>query len=113
MYCGVCQNDLGAQTDVIDNASKAEAISLLLRTMSPKVIASDEIACKEDVDAIRIAHGTGVAIIATTHGNNLAEIKQRALLKPLFDEKIFSRAIILKRDFSTLDSVTYTKAVEL
>ena len=113
MYCGVCQNDLGAQTDLIDNAPKAEAISLLLRTMSPKVIASDEIACKKDVDAIRIAHGTGVAIIATTHGNNLAEVKQRALLKTLFDEKVFSRAVILKRDFSTLDSVTYTKAVEL
>ena len=113
MYCSVCQNDLGAQTDVIDNAPKAEAISLLLRTMSPKVIASDEIACQKDVDAIRLAHGTGVAIIATTHGSNLAEVKQRALLKPLFEDGVFARAIILKRDFSTLDSVSYTKAVEL
>lgn len=113
MYGGVPQNDLGAQTDLIDNAPKAEAISLLLRTMSPKVIVSDEIACVKDVEAIRLAHGTGVEIIATTHGKNLAEVKQREILKPLFSDGVFSQAILLSRDFSTLNSVTYTKAVEL
>lgn len=113
MYGGVLQNDLGAQTDLIDNAPKAEAISLLLRTMSPKVIVSDEIACESDVNAIRLAHGTGVSIIATTHGSSLAEVRQREVLKPLFADGVFRQAILLRRDFSALDSVTYTKAVEL
>ncbi len=113
LYQGVPQNQIGAQTDVIDNAPKAEAMLMLLRTMSPKVIVSDEIACKEDVSAIRLAHGTGVSVIATTHGEQMEEVKRRNLLKPLFEDKVFQKAILLKRDFSSVDSITYTRAVLL
>ncbi len=113
LYQGVPQNQIGAQTDVIDNAPKAEAMLMLLRTMSPKVIVSDEIACEEDVSAIRLAHGTGVSVIATTHGEQMEEVKRRNLLKPLFEDKVFQKAILLKRDFSSVDSVTYTRAVLL
>ena len=86
---------------------------MLLRTMSPKVIISDEIACREDVDAIRLAHGTGVSVIATTHGSEIEEVRQRNLLKPLFEEGVFKNAILLRRDFSMVDSVTYTRSVTL
>lgn len=113
MYRGVPQNDLGAQTDIIDNAPKAEAILMLLRTMSPKVIISDEISCQKDAQAIALAHGTGVAVVATTHGSDIDEVRNRNVLKPLFADKVFEKAILLRRDFSTLDSVTYTKAVDL
>ncbi len=113
LYQGIPQNQIGAQTDVIDNAPKSEAILMLLRTMSPKVIISDEIACKEDVDAIRLAHGTGVAVIATTHGSDVEEVKRRNLLKPLFEDKVFQKAILLRRDFSMVDSITYTRSVSL
>ncbi len=113
IYGGVPQNRIGAQTDVIDNAPKAEAIQMLLRTMSPKVIISDEIACEADVSAIRLAHGTGVSVIATTHGENVEEIKRRNLLKPLFEDKVFQKAILLRRDYSMVDSVTYTRSVAL
>ncbi len=113
IYGGVPQNDVGAQTDVIDNAPKAEAITMMLRTMSPKVIISDEIACEEDVAAIRLAHGTGVSVIATTHGSDIEEVKRRNLLKPLFQDGVFRKAILLRRDFSMVDSVTYTRSVLL
>ncbi len=113
LYQGVPQNQIGAQTDVIDNAPKSEAIQMLLRTMSPAVIISDEIACQEDVDAIRLAHGTGVAVIATTHGSEMEEVRQRNLLKPLFQDGVFQKAILLRRDFSMVDSVTFTRTVSL
>ncbi len=113
MYDGVLQNDLGAQTDLIDNAPKAEAISLLLRTMSPRVLVSDEIASAEDVNAIRIAHGTGVAILATTHGRDILEVKQRQLLKPLFRDGVFEQAILLHRDFSSPDARADTEVIAL
>lgn len=113
MYGGVPQNDVGAQTDIIDSAPKDEAILMMLRTMSPKVIISDEIASEKDVEAIRLAHGTGVSIVATTHGSDLDEVKNRQVLRPLFADKVVRKAILLRRDFSTLDSVTYTKSVEL
>ncbi len=113
MYGGVPENDVGAQTDIIDNAPKGQAILMLLRTMSPRVIISDEIAAKEDADAICLAHGTGVSVIATTHGESLAEVKKRLVLKPLFEMGVFKKAIIIERDFSTLNSITYTKMVNL
>lgn len=113
MYGGVPCNDIGAQTDVIDGAPKAEAIELLLRTMSPKIIAGDEIVSDEDVAALRIAAGTGVKIIATTHGSSTEEVLSRRVLKPMFEDKIFDSAIVIRRDFSTPESVTYTEAVRL
>lgn len=113
MYCGNPCNLVGAQTDVIDGAPKAEAIEMLLRTMSPKVIISDEIASERDVAALRRASGAGVAIIATAHGTSVEEVMRRNILLPIFKDKIFSQAIFLNRDFTTPDCIMYTKAVEL
>ncbi len=112
MYSGIPSNLVGAQTDVIDGAPKAEAIEMLLRTMSPEVIISDEIASEADVAALRGASGTGVSIIATTHGATIEDVMRRNTLLPLFKDKIFSQAVMISRDFSTPDSVTYTKVVE-
>ncbi len=113
MYRGVPCNDIGAQTDVIDGAPKADAVELLIRTMSPKVIASDEIASEADVEALRVAAGTGVKIIATTHGSSVEEALSRKVLQPMFEDKIFDSAILIRRDFSTPESVTYTEAISL
>ena len=113
MYRGVPCNDIGAQTDVVDGAPKAAAVELLLRTMSPKVIASDEIASEADVEALRVAAGTGVKIIATTHGSSGEEALSRKVLQPMFEDKIFDSAILIRRDFSTPESVTYTEAISL
>lgn len=113
VYRGIPTNSIGAQTDIIDGAPKAEAIEMLLRTMSPKVIFSDEIATEADVAALRAAAGTGVKIIASAHGDCVEEVMARNFLKPVFDDGIFSQAILLRRDFSSPESVTYTKAVRL
>ncbi len=113
IHSGMPSNLVGAQTDIIDGAPKAEAIEMLLRTMSPEVIISDEIASDADVAALRVASGTGVSVIATTHGSAIEDVMRRNILLPLFKDKIFSQAVMLSRDFSTPDSVTYTKVVEL
>lgn len=113
MYGGCPTNSLGAQTDVIDGAPKAEAIEMLIRTMSPRVIISDEIVSERDVSAIRRAAFTGASVIATAHGVSVEEVMRRNVLLPIFKDKVFSQAILLKRDFSTPESVTYTKVVKL
>lgn len=113
MYKGVPANDIGAQTDIIDGAPKAEAIEMLLRTMSPKVIATDEVATKEEAAAIISAFGTGVDVIATAHGENLSEVKQRPGISELLNIDVFKQAIILKRDFSTPDGIVSTEVVKL
>lgn len=55
MYKGIPQNDIGIRTDVIENISKAKGMKMLIRSMSPEVIACDEIGSKEDVEAIKEA----------------------------------------------------------
>ena len=113
MYNGIPQNDVGAQTDIIDNAPKSKAILMLLRTMSPRVIISDEIAAESDVEALRLAYGTGVSLIATTHGSNPEEVIKRKVLSPLFGDGIFEQIIILSRDLNTADSGIYTQIIKL
>ena len=52
-------------------------------------------------------------VIASCHGDNLEDVMSRRSLKPLFEDRVFKQAIILKRDFLDNESVTYTEVVEL
>lgn len=97
MYHGAMQNDVGLQTDVIDGAPKAESVIMLLRSMAPQVIISDEIATSADVEAISQAFGTGVGVIASAHGGSFEEVASRNLLQPLFAEGGFGQVIVLSR----------------
>ena len=53
MYKGIPQNDIGIRTDIIENISKSKGIKILIRSMSPEIIACDEIGSKEDIEAIK------------------------------------------------------------
>ena len=55
MYHGIPQNDIGIRTDIIENISKAKGMKMLIRSMTPEIIACDEIGSKEDVEAIKEA----------------------------------------------------------
>lgn len=68
---------VGVRTDVIDGASKAEAMMMLIRAMSPAVIATDELGRKEDFMAVEEAVHAGIAVIATLHGRNWQDVVHR------------------------------------
>ncbi len=42
-YQGIPQNDLGMRTDILDGCPKAEGMQMLIRSMSPVVVAVDEL----------------------------------------------------------------------
>ncbi len=96
-YQGVPQNRLGIRTDVLDRGPKKEGILLLIRSMSPEVIATDEIGTKEDVEVLKEALNAGVRVVTTVHGRNLQEIKSRPILQGLFTTGVFDRFITLSR----------------
>lgn len=54
-YLGRPQNDLGMRTDVLDGCPKAQGMLLLLRSMSPQVIAVDELGEETDRRALQKA----------------------------------------------------------
>ena len=97
VHGGEPQFQIGRQTDVLTAVSKAEGISMLLRTMTPQVIAVDEITDPKDLQAMTEAANCGVSFLATVHGRNLAEIQKRRLCCALLETEVFHHCVILER----------------
>ena len=74
---GTLGNDLGMRTDVLDGCPKAEGMIMLLRTMSPNVLMTDEIGSQQDCDAIAQALRSGVSVIASVHGRDRRDVVGR------------------------------------
>lgn len=96
-FQGVPQNDLGMRTDLLDGCPKAEGMMLLIRSMSPEVLAVDEIGGEKDICALESALCCGCRILATVHGNSLEDIRGKPLLGALTERKIFGRYVTLSR----------------
>lgn len=94
-YMGVPQNDIGTRADVLDACPKAEGMLMLLRSMSPKVIAVDEIGSREDVESIAYVINCGCSIVATIHGTTIDDIRTRPILRRLVEQRVFERYIVL------------------
>lgn len=92
---GVPQHDLGPRTDVLDACPKAEGMLMLIRSMSPQVIAVDEIGGIADVEAMEYALHCGCTMIATIHGHSLDEIKNKEVLQSLICSSGFNRFLVL------------------
>jgi len=97
-YQGVPQNDLGIRTDLLDCCPKAAGMMMLVRSMSPNVIAVDEIGDYGDIHAIESVINCGCKLIATVHGSSMEDIKCKPLLQKLVAEKVFERYVILHND---------------
>ena len=93
---GLPQLDIGGHTDVMTGVGKAESAMMLLKTMSPQLIAMDEISAPEDITAMSSAANCGVLLLATAHAGGLEDFSERPLYKRLCREKIFRRAVLIK-----------------
>lgn len=94
-YMGVPQNDLGIRTDILDCCPKAKGMMMLIRSMSPQVIAVDEIGSREDLEAIDHVISCGCKLISTVHGSSIEDIKSKPILGELLQKKLFERYVIL------------------
>ncbi|MGN0242489.1 MAG: stage III sporulation protein AA [Lachnospiraceae bacterium] len=94
-YHGIPQNDMGMRTDILDCCPKDQGMMMLVRSMSPQVIAVDEIGSREDVMAMEYVMNCGCRLLATVHGSSVDEVKQKPVLRKLIEEKIFQRYVIL------------------
>lgn len=94
-YQGIPQNDLGVRTDVLDCCPKAQGMMMLIRTMSPEVIAVDEIGGREDLEAMEYVVNCGCKILATVHGNSIEDVERKPILGKMVKARMFERYIIL------------------
>ena len=96
-YKGIPQNDIGIMTDVMSNIPKSLGIKMLIRSMSPQIIACDEIGGVGDVQAIKLAMYSGVKGIFTAHGSSLEEIMRNSELNTLIKENVIEKVVQLSK----------------
>ncbi|MCL1789800.1 MAG: stage III sporulation protein AA [Peptococcaceae bacterium] len=97
MWLGTAAYDLGWRTDVLDKCPKKLGIEMLVRTMSPDVIAVDELGGAGEAEAVREAARCGVKMLATCHGESLDDVAVRSVMQPLLDRGVFRRVVVLSR----------------
>lgn len=94
-FNGIPQNDVGKRTDVMDGVSKNDGIRMMVRSMRPDFVATDEIGTDDDAEAIMYAINSGVKVIATAHGNNIQDLNRSEGLKKLIEHGLFKKIIVM------------------
>ena len=113
-YQGVPQNDVGMRTDVLDGCPKAEGMQMLIRSMSPSVVAVDELGREEDFRAVEAVIHCGCKLIATAHGNSLEDVLAQPFFQKLVEERVFEGYILLgKRERAGIIEGIYDRNGEL
>lgn len=95
VYEGIPSLDVGIRTDIMSNVNKASGMKMMIRSMAPDIIATDEIGKKEDIVAIKEAILSGVKVIFTMHGDSIKSILKNENIKELLNLNIFSKIILL------------------
>ncbi|MCL2225731.1 MAG: stage III sporulation protein AA [Defluviitaleaceae bacterium] len=96
-FRGIAQNDVGIRTDVIDGCPKSVAMVMLLRGMSPNVIAADELGGEQDARAVDSVLNAGVKLLCTAHGRDVADVMANPSLSAMVGRGIFERFIVLDK----------------
>lgn len=97
-FLGIPQNDLGARTDVLDACPKVEGMRLMLRSMSPQVLAVDELGSREDCLAVEEALHCGCRILGTMHAKNIEDLQDKMYLSKWLEKGFFGRFVFLAHE---------------
>ena len=97
-FMGIPQNDVGIRTDVMDGCPKCSGISMMIRSMSPDIVAVDEIGTDEDVKALSMAGGFGGKILGTIHGNDIMDVVDKRFMNSAMEDKFFKNYIVLSME---------------
>ncbi len=91
-FLGRPQNDVGMRTDVLDSCPKDKGMLLLLRSMSPRVVAIDELGSGEELKALRQAAACGCRILESRQ-----DVERRFGLERDYWERMFDLFFVLGR----------------
>lgn len=84
---GVPGFDIGPRTDVLSGCPKARGAEMLLRAMSPEVLAMDELS-RADLRPLSLGLAAGVRLYATAHARSLGELRRRGIPLGIFDAAV-------------------------
>lgn len=96
-HVGVPQNAVGLRTDVLCGCSKAEGIHMMLRAMSPQVLAVDELGGEKDFLAVEQAVYSGCLVLGTVHAGAVRQLREKPYLAEWIKRGVFQRYIGIQR----------------
>lgn len=94
---GKPQNDLGRRTDVLDACPKGIGMQMVLRTMSPDVVAVDEIGKEEEFALLDQMRCSGVKVLGTIHGGDIEEVFRNPMIRHCLKSGAIERFVELIR----------------
>ena len=94
---GKPQNDLGIRCDVLDACPKDVGMRMVLRAMSPQIIAVDELGKETEFDILEQMCCSGVKVLGTMHAGNLQELLQNKMVKKGIENGTIERFVELVR----------------
>ena len=94
-----CEFDLGAYksctVDILRGYKRERGIEIAIRTMSADIVVVDEIGNEQDCEALMLAVGAGVSVLATTHGDDIKAIYKKRTIGALIDAQLFSSYAVI------------------
>lgn len=76
MANGICSLDVGKRTDVLTGVDKNTAYEMVLRSMRPDIVFSDEIYSDVEIECLKSAVYQGIKFAVTIHGSDLSTLKR-------------------------------------
>lgn len=111
VYLGRASLDVGERTDIMSNCKKDIGIKMLIRSMSPDIVATDEIGKKEDIFAIEDAALSGVSLIFTMHAKDYEDVLKKPYISELINKNMFSCVVTLsnRNGVGTIEDIKVLK----
>ena len=94
---GVPQFRIGRCTDILEGCTKKQAALMLLKTMSPALVAMDEITSPEDIEAVALCTHCGTAVLAAAHAAGFDDLRRRPLYRRLLSLGVFERVLTIEQ----------------
>ncbi len=91
----IAQNDVGINTDIFTSYPKRVGIMNALKTMSPDIIAVDEVGEDEELEAISLGFNSGVRFIVSVHASGYDDLLRRPQIKKLLSFGGFDKVVLL------------------
>lgn len=81
----------GENIDVLSYADKQYAFNCGIRSLSPRIVITDELSCVEDWKYVQSAVNSGVKVVASCHADSVKNLKN----KESFIYNLFDRYVVL------------------
>ena len=94
MYQGKPGFNLGPACDVLDGCDKSWGIPMLIRSMAPQVVITDEIGKPTDIPAVMQCMASGVSLITSIHGSAVQDVRSSSI-GPLVEQGFFRTLVYL------------------